>query len=288
VRPAETVTANGVNLCVQTIGDHGDPAVLLIAGATGSMLSWDDEFCGRLAAGGRLVIRFDQRDTGRSVTYPAGQPAYVFDDLVSDVIGILDAIGIDEAHLAGVSMGAAIAGRTAVMHPSRVASLTLIAMSPDPSGVFLPPMSDLARARFSESNDTPPPWTDRAAIVERIVRSERSGAAQSRAFDESARRAVAERVVDRANNIESSMTNHWIVDRGVDWGHRLDEIRAPTLVLHGTEDPLFSLEHGIALSKLIPLGRLMTLERTGHEVPPPETLDVVIPAILAHTQGTDS
>lgn len=100
------VRANGVDLCVETFGDPGDPAILLVHGATTSMLGWPDEFCARLAAGQRFVIRYDQRDTGRSVSYPPGQPGYRFSDLVADTIGILDALGIalciKEARIAAI------------------------------------------------------------------------------------------------------------------------------------------------------------------------------------------
>ncbi|HEX5498022.1 MAG TPA: hypothetical protein VFX03_02305, partial [Thermomicrobiales bacterium] len=88
------VQANGVDLCVQTFGEPADPAILLIHGAATSMLGWDVEFCARLAAGSRFVIRYDQRDTGRSVSYPPGQPGYDAHDLADDVVGLLDAVGV--------------------------------------------------------------------------------------------------------------------------------------------------------------------------------------------------
>src|SRR5215218_1674349 len=100
---ARTISVNGVELCVDAIGDVRDPAILLIGGAGGPMDWWEDEFCQRLAAGGRFVIRYDSRDTGRSVTYPAGDPAYTMMDLAADSVGVLDALGLRSAHLVGIS-----------------------------------------------------------------------------------------------------------------------------------------------------------------------------------------
>src|SRR6266568_1308435 len=112
----------GARLCVQAFGDRGDPAILLISGMSSSMDWWDEEFCARLAAGPRFVIRYDHRDTGQSSRCPPGAPSYTGDDLAADAIGVLDALGIRAAHLAGISMGGAIAQRLAVEHPARVAS----------------------------------------------------------------------------------------------------------------------------------------------------------------------
>src|SRR5829696_1902974 len=103
------IEANGVELCTEPFGDPGDPPILLIAGTGASMLWWEDGFCSMLAGGGRYVIRYDHRDTGRSVTYPAGRPGYTGADLAADALGVLDAHGVPEAHGVGVSAGAAFA-----------------------------------------------------------------------------------------------------------------------------------------------------------------------------------
>ena len=94
---------------METFGDPADPALLLLAGMTSSMDWWDTRFCARLAAGSRYVIRYDQRDTGRSTTYPVGRPGYRSDDLVQDAAAILDALGVVRAHVVGISMGGAVA-----------------------------------------------------------------------------------------------------------------------------------------------------------------------------------
>lgn len=95
----QLIDVNGVELCVETYGDPADPAIVLVAGASASMLWWDAELCERIAACARYVVRYDHRDTGRSTSYPPGQPAYAFTDLTLDVLGIQDALGIERAHL---------------------------------------------------------------------------------------------------------------------------------------------------------------------------------------------
>jgi pimeloyl-ACP methyl ester carboxylesterase len=279
------VRANGVDLCLETIGDPADPAILLIAGAQGSMLSWEDEFCERLAAGGRRVIRYDHRDTGRSVTYAPGKPEYSGRDLVEDAVGILDVLGLESAHVVGISMGGAIAQFVALDHPERVASLTLISTSPAvPGERDLPPSSKELQAYFAEPPQEPD-WADRAAVVEYVVESARPFAARSRPFDEAPWRELARRDLDRSNDIAASMTNHFLAEEGPGSPKRVGEIAAPTLVLHGTEDPLFPYGHGEALAKEIPNAELVPLEQTGHELPR-EIWDVVVPAILRHTAGS--
>jgi pimeloyl-ACP methyl ester carboxylesterase len=103
------VTANGVALCTEPFGDPSDQPVLLIMGMSGSMVWWDDGFCAMLAGRGRFVLRYDHRDTGKSIAYPAGRPGYGGADLVADAAGVLDAYGIGAAHVVGLSAGGALA-----------------------------------------------------------------------------------------------------------------------------------------------------------------------------------
>jgi pimeloyl-ACP methyl ester carboxylesterase len=277
---SELVEVNGVELCVEGIGDRSDPAILLVMGASGSMDWWEDEFCERLAAGSRFVIRYDQRDTGRSVTYEPGAPGYTGDDLIADVLGVLDAFGLARAHLVGISAGGAIAQIVALDNPERIASLTLISTSPSGGDPDLPGMSGAAAARFA---DVPvPDWSDRAAAIDYGVHLARVSAARSRPFDEAAMRALLGRVYDRTRNMESSMKNHYTLEGGERWRERLAELRVPTLVMHGDEDPLFPPAHGVALANEIPGATLIELEGMGHELPE-RVWDVVIPAILEHT-----
>ena len=283
------VHVNGVDLCVETFGDPADPAILLLHGTGSTMLSWDAELCERLARGARFVIRYDARDSGRSVTYPLGAPRYGMRDLVEDVVGLLDHFGVASAHLVGMSAGGSIAQLAALDHPDRVASLTLASCTPGIPGEEnrdLPGVSEELRAAFA--HPVPPPdWTDRAAVVEYMVRDERPYAARSRPFDEAAARELAGRIYDRSADIAASATNPFMVDTAEPWRARLALVAAPTLVIHGTEDPLFPYEHGAALAREIPGAELLGLEAMGHEYFPPATWDIVVPAILRHTGVTE-
>lgn len=284
VRPRQSneklVRANGVDLCVETFGDPADPAILLVMGSSASMDWWESEFCERLAAGSRFVIRYDHRDTGRSVTYAPGAPPYTLRDLAEDAIGLLDAFGLDSAHLVAMSMGGAIAQLVALDHPDRVTSLTLISTSP--GGSDLPPTSEEFVAHVTAAAE--PDWSDRAAVIDYLVDLARASASGTRPFDETAMRDLWGHVIDRTVNITSTMTNHSLIDGGEPMRERLGEIGAPTLVIHGTEDPVLRFGHALALAKEIPGAHLLALEQTGHELPRP-VWDVVVPAILRHTSG---
>jgi len=279
------IQANGVDLCIETFGDPADPAILLIGGAAASMDWWEDEFCRRLATSDRHVIRYDLRDTGRSTSSEPGAPDYSQLDLAADAVGILDTLGIDQAHIVGISMGAGIGQRLALEHPNRVASLTLFSTSPGgpggPDNPDLPPMSDRIKAMFSEPGPEPD-WSNREAAIGAIVEGERTFAG-TLAFDEAHVRSLAERIVDRTGNIASSMTNHWILEGDGPIRPRLGEITAPALVLHGTADPLFPYGHGEALARELSNARLIPLEGGGHQYPHRTLWNIVIPAILEHT-----
>jgi pimeloyl-ACP methyl ester carboxylesterase len=279
------VSANGVDLCVETFGDARRPAILLIGGAESSMDWWEDEFCGLLASGPRFVIRYDLRDTGQSVSYEPGAPEYDGADLVADAVGLLDGLGIARAHIVGISMGGGIAQHLALEHGGRVATLTLISTSPVGArmagGPALPPMSEELAARFAVPAPEPD-WSDRTAVIDYIVEGLRPYAG-SLPFDEQRQRAVVERVVDRTTNIASSLKNHWVIDDAGAVRGRLSELRAPTLVLHGTADPLFPFGHAEALVAEIRGARLVPLVGMGHEMPPPPLWNRVVTEILAHT-----
>jgi len=274
------VQANGVGLCAETFGDPADPALLLIHGAGNSMLSWDAGLCERLAAGGRLVVRYDMRDAGRSVSYAPGAPEYALRDLVADAVGLLDALGVVRAHVVGMSTGGTIGQLLALDHAGRVASLTLASTTPGipgEEGSDLPGVTPELSASFA-SEPAEPDWADREAVIDYLVEAERPFA--GRVFDEAAMRDVAGRVFDRTANVASSATNVFRIDAGPPWRERLGRITAPTLVVHGTDDPMFPLEHGRALADEIPGAELLPVEGMGHEYFPPASWDLVVPAIL--------
>ena len=276
----EIIQANGVDLCVDSFGDPADPPILLIMGSSASMDWWEPELCERLAAGGRFVLRYDLRDTGKSVTYEPGSPPYTLADLTDDAIGLLDALEISRAHLAGMSMGSGIALHAALDHAERVASLTLIASSPAGTAPDLPDMSAETAAKFQMPE---PDWSDGEAVIDYIVRFEGICAGEA-PFDGAEVRPRAALAFDRATNIESMFTNHNMMEHGGgNVRERLGELTMPVLAIHGTEDPILPYEHGLALEREIEGARLLTLENTGHEIPR-RTWDAIVPALLEHTQ----
>jgi pimeloyl-ACP methyl ester carboxylesterase len=255
------IEANGVQLCTEFFGDPADPAILLVMGVGGSMLWWEEGFCRMLVEGGRSVIRYDHRDTGRSVTYEAGRPDYTGADLVADAVGVLDAHAIPAAHVVGVSAGGAFAQLLALGFPDRVLSLVLISTSPaTPGERFLPPATDRYR-RFLATATVD--WSDDRSVVEYLVDYARVCAGGERPFDEAAVRDLVCRDVARARNF-ASLENHGLIAEGETLHRPLSSIGVRTLVIHGTADPMFPLEHGQALATEIPDARLLTLEGAGH------------------------
>jgi pimeloyl-ACP methyl ester carboxylesterase len=266
----QLLTVGDVQLCVQTFGDRTAPPVLLIAGAHCAMEWWFDGLCVQLAARGRFVIRYDHRDTGQSESYPVGHPGYGFDELTWDALRLLDVFGFERAHLVGISMGGGIAQRLALEAPRRVASLALLSTSPGlrpgaPLPTDLPPMAPELMQHFM----TPPrpDYGDPRSVVDTVLLSQRrlTGAGRS---DETLLRAVAERIVARSRSMAATQANHATLDPGPPYRARLGEVRARTLVAHGTVDPLFPLSHGEALARVIPGAELLRLEGVGHQMPP--------------------
>ncbi len=275
------IEANGAELCTQAFGDTADPPILLIMGIGASMLWWDDGFCRLLASGGRFVIRYDHRDTGRSVTYEVGHAPYTSADLITDAAGVLDAYGIPVAHLVGVSAGGGLAQAFALEHADRVASLTLISTSPAlPSARQLPPPAD-AYGRFVSSATVD--WSDAESVIEYLVGYSRMVAGEQRRFDEAATRDLVRRDVHRARDF-AAIQNHHMLPEGETPTGNLSSIAAPTLVMHGTADPMFPIDHGKALAQEIPDAKLLPLEGAGHGVDRADW-ETIANAILEHTDG---
>jgi pimeloyl-ACP methyl ester carboxylesterase len=276
------VVVNGVELCMEGFGDASDPAILLAHGASDSMLSWREEFCERLAAGGRYVVRYDNRDAGRSTSFDVGAPPYAQRDEVADAAALIEALGLGRVHFAGLSGGGVIAQLLALEHPERVATLTLLATTPADPGTedFDLPGPD-KRLDGVFTNEREPDWTDRDAVIEYLVELERPFAG-SGGFDAEAQRELCGRVFDRTRSIAAQMTNPFKVE-SEPWRKRLPNIEAPTLVIHGADDPLFPLEHGRALAREIPDAELLVLDGVGHEYPPPRVWETVVVALLRHT-----
>jgi pimeloyl-ACP methyl ester carboxylesterase len=273
------IDANGVELCTEPFGDPADPAIVLIMGVGGSMLWWEDGFCRMLADAGRFVIRYDHRDTGRSVTYQAGRPGYTGADLVADAVGVLDGYGVEAAHVVGVSAGGAFAQLLALDVPDRVLSLVLISTSPaTPGDRGLPPPT----AAFGDFVATAQvDWADTDSVIEYLIGYSRLLNGEQRRFDEDGRAALVRREVERASDV-AALQNHDAIPDGDRSYAALSTITAPTLVIHGTADPMFPPRHGEALAAEIPGARLLLLDGAGHGVDPADW-DTIVTAVVEHT-----
>jgi pimeloyl-ACP methyl ester carboxylesterase len=271
------VRIRDAELCVETFGDPANPAVLFVDGAAASMLWWEAGLCERIARGDRFVIRYDNRDTGRSTSYPPGRPGYTYTGLAADALGILDAWGVERAHIVCRSMSGGIGLILGVDHPERVASLTFVSTSTGEDG--LPPPSD-ALARDTPADPDP---ADPAAVVDFVVASAKAYSGGSPYFDETAVRELVERDVARTRDIAATLVNHYAMTfDGRSTGYC--DIKAPTLVVHGDHDPVFPLPHARALRDAIPGAELLVLHGAGHDLPRP-LWDVFGPALLRHTEG---
>jgi pimeloyl-ACP methyl ester carboxylesterase len=276
------IEANGVELCTESFGRRADPPVLLIMGIRASMLWWEEGFCRLVAEGGRFVIRYDHRDTGRSVTSEPGRPDYTSADLIADAAGVLDAYGVPAAHVVGVSAGGAFAQLLALGYPDRVLSLVLISTSPaTPGERGLPPATE-RYLQFVADADVD--WSDDSSVVDYLVGYARVLAGGARPFDEAAMRELVRRDVERAHDIAAS-GNHGLAAEGELPSGPLSAIAVPTRVIHGTDDPMFPLAHGEALAREIPAARLLVLEAAGHGVERADW-EPVARAILGHTAAT--
>jgi pimeloyl-ACP methyl ester carboxylesterase len=276
------IEANGVELCTESFGDPADAPILLVMGVGGSMLWWEEGFCRMLVDGGRFVIRYDHRDTGRSVTYDVGSPGYMSSDLVADAVGVLDAYGVPVAHVVGVSAGGAFAQLLALDFPGRVLSLALISTSPATPGdrELPPPTEDFTRFVTTATVD----WSDAGSVIEYLVDYSRMLAGDRRPFDEAAVRGLVRRDVERAQNFAATQ-NHNVIPDDERSHEPLSSIAAPTLVIHGTADPMFPPKHGQALADEIPGAKLLPLEGAGHGVARADW-EAIARAILEHTART--
>jgi pimeloyl-ACP methyl ester carboxylesterase len=253
-------------------------------GIGASMLWWEEGLCRRLADGGRFVIRYDHRDTGRSTTYAPGRPGYSGADLVADAVGVLDAYGLRSAHIVGVSAGGAMAQVLALDFADRVSSLVLISTVPaTPVDRDLPPPTDDFNRFVTEAVVD---WSDPGSVVEYLVAYSRLLSGGQRPFDEAACRDLVRRDVERADNV-ASLQNHDLMAHDDRPLPPLSSITAPTLVIHGTADPMFPLAHGQVLAEEIPGATLLPLDGAGHGVDRADW-PTIVAAILRHTAATSS
>ena len=255
-------TSKGATLATEAWGEAERGSIVLVMGASASMVWWPETLMQRLADGGYQVIRFDLRDTGQSTSYPQGETRYDLADLEGDIVAIMDAYGLEKAHLMGMSLGGLLIQMLALHHPERVLSVTLYAAEPLGIAYEGEGISPEFMAHFGGMADLD--WKDRAAVREFMLGISRLSAGSAFPFDAAMARARIETELDRSPSIESAF-NHAGVDGDLG-GLDLSKVRAPLLVLHGSEDPIISVSAAHKMAETVPGAELIVLERRGHEI----------------------
>lgn len=284
--------ANGIDICYETFGDRKADPMLLIMGLGAQMVLWDDPFCEQLAARGFYVIRFDNRDVGRSSKLSGGKrltpfelfklrlfhiplaAPYRLQDMAKDAVALLDALSIKWAHVVGASMGGMIAQEIAISFPERVRSLTSIMSTTGSPRV--PPPSRQAMALLL----TPPPTTREDFIV-RFAQTWKMLRAGNFPQDEARDRARAERIFARGLNPAGTGRQLRAIFASGSRKLQLHQVTAPTLVIHGTADPLVHPLGGKDTAASIPGAILLMIEGMGHALPI-ELWSQIIDAIARH------
>ena len=265
---------NGIELCYQEMGEPDGEPLLLVMGLATQMIAWDETFCGMLADRGFRVIRFDNRDIGRSTKLKqAGVPgrtdtllgrrrtaAYLLRDMAADTVGLMDHLGIDSAHVVGASMGGMIAQTMAIEHPGRVRSLVSMMSTTGSRRVGHP-----SYRTFGILFGKPPQGRD--AAVERAVKTFSTIGSTGYPFEEERVRQIAGRSYDRGHHSPGVLRQlHAILASG-DRTPALRRVAAPTLVIHGKSDPLVNRSGGRATARAVPGARLKLIEGMGHDLP---------------------
>ncbi|RDY28168.1 alpha/beta hydrolase [Romboutsia weinsteinii] len=273
---------NGIDICTESFGDSSKPAILLINGATNSMVYWDEDFCKQLADSGRFVIRFDNRDVGRSTNYEPGTSNYTVTDMANDALGILDVYNIEKAHIIGMSLGGMIAQVIAYNHSDRVLSMTNMSSSlygSDESERNLPSIDECLFSYYAKGAEID--WTNNNEVIDYLVEGGKMLCGPKRIFDENRTRKLATQDVNRVNNI-LSMFNHSTLKGDDFYEDKIKEIKIPTLIIHGTNDVILPYEHALALHNELPNSSLVTLDGAGHEINFSDW-NTMIDAIIEHT-----
>ncbi len=289
----QIITANGIEICTESFGNPNDVAILLVMGASSSMLMWREGFIDRLVAGGRFVIRYDNRDTGKSTCFDFDQEPYTVSDMAADAVGVLDSYEIDSAHAVGASLGGLIVQHLALDHRARVRTITPIMASSDPAAALpavggdagdtaLPPPTDEWVSAIAELGELNP--EDISAAIELKVRMLGMLHGSAHPFPETETLALVEAEVARARDYSKS-NNHALTFAATPrWADRLEVLDVPTLVIHGTEDIILPYPHAKALVEAIDGAELLTLEGVGHSMPE-EEWDRITRAIVEHTSS---
>jgi pimeloyl-ACP methyl ester carboxylesterase len=270
------VAANGIQVYYEAFGSPADPTVVLIIGMDEQCTAWFPYFYEPIVEAGFHVVRFDNRDCGLSEwieDWDADRP-YSLEDMAADAVGLLDALGIEKAHLVGASMGGMIAQRIAVSRPDRTSTLTSIASSafpldPDPAVQTAVDAAGLLAVHEALVAMYPDYLTVPADTIAFRLGAARAFAGSRFPFDEALQReAITANIIQRKGFNPQAQAHQLAAVLAS--GSRLDElerISVPTLILHGTEDPLVPPGHGAKCASHIPGARLVWLEGVGHELP---------------------
>jgi pimeloyl-ACP methyl ester carboxylesterase len=291
------IASNGITLFYEGFGDPKDPPLLLVMGLSAQMVLWPEGFCRSLAARGFYVVRFDNRDVGRSTKlHGAGVPRllprfaaraagipvtapYTLSDMAKDVVGLMDGLGFEHAHVVGMSMGGMIAQTLAIEHPRRLRSLVSLASSTADRGLPLA-TSEAARALLSA------PPRERDAAIRHSVGVLRAISSPHH-FDEAKARAVVELSISRSTYRLGAARQLAAILASPPRTPLLAKVRLPATVIHGRLDPLLPLAHGEATARAIPGARLVVLDTMGHDVPEP-LWGEIIDAIVENTRRAES
>jgi pimeloyl-ACP methyl ester carboxylesterase len=267
--------ANGIELAYQEMGDPDGEPLLLIMGLATQMIAWSEGFCSLLAERGFRVVRFDNRDIGRSTKFDsAGLPSridtmtgrrasapYLLRDMARDTVGLMDHLGVDSAHLAGASMGGMVAQTTAIEHPERVRSLVSMMSTTGNRRTGLPSLK-----AFGVLFGKPP--RGRQAAIERAVKTFRVIGSPGFPFEEDRVREIAGRSYDRGHSAAGVARQLHAITASGDRTRALASVTAPTVVIHGSRDSLIRPAGGRATAAAIPGARLRMIEGMGHDLPP--------------------
>ncbi len=267
-------SAGGLRICYETEGDPAGPPVLLVAGLGAQLTWWPPGLRAALADRGFFVIRYDNRDAGKSawldeagevdllaVLAGTARPPYLLADLAADGVAVLDALGVPSAHVLGVSMGGMIAQAIAIEHPARVRTLTS-AMSTTGDPAVGQPRPDIVEMLLS------PRPADRAAAIDQGVELSRAISSPAFGFDEPETRARTSAEYDRGNHPAGAGRQLAAILASGDRSRALRTLTLPVLVLHGDADPMVDVSGGRATAAAIPGARLWVVPGLGHDLPP--------------------
>lgn len=255
-------SANGIEICYETFGSADDPPLLLVMGLGAQMIQWPDAFCEQLTERGFTVTRFDNRDVGESTWFDdaEGQPPYTLDDMADDAAGLLEALDIPSAHIVGASMGGMIAQLLAIRHPQRVRSLCSIMSTPGGEAEE-PPASEVMEIF------TRPAPTNRDEAMDAGLEARRVIGSTAFPVDEATVRELAGRAYDRAFHPAGMMRQLAAIMASPGRAEALSAVSVPTVVIHGSVDPLVRPSGGTRTAEAVPGAELVVVEGMGHDLP---------------------